>query len=230
MLGDGTAVYSGRAMLRLTRRAVLLSAAALPLAGCWLFSGGEWKKKITVTVTTPNGEVSGSVVRWEKMTEDPVLASSHSKERGEAVVVEVSKGRYLFALIEAGKPDSALLYFPGEAPLKSTGKLNRKIGQSIIVPPSMYPMLVSFKDINDPKSVFEVKPDRLASAFGAGYSLKSITLEITDEPVTEGVVEGVLGWLKTHKLVLKPSDKKFVKDLAVEETLQPSNFIVRGQR
>ena len=139
--------------------------------------------------------MSGSVVRWEKMTEDPVLSSAHSQERGEAVVVEVSKGRYLFALIENNKPQDELLYFPGEAPLKSTGKLNSKLGQSIEVPPSMYPMLVSFKDINDPKSVFEVKPDNLASAFGAGYSLKSITLEITDEPVTEGVVERVIPWV-----------------------------------
>jgi hypothetical protein len=173
----------------------VLSAAALPLAGCWLFSGGEWKKKITVTVSTPNGEVSGSVVRWEKLTEDPVLSSAHSQERGEAVVVEVSKGRYLFALIEDNKPQDELLYFPGEAPLKSTGKLSSKIGQSIEVPSSMYPMLVSFKDINDPKSVFEVNPDNLVSAFGAGYSLKSITLEITDHEVTKGVLEGVIPWL-----------------------------------
>jgi hypothetical protein len=66
------------------------------------------------------------------------------------------------------------------------------------VPPNAYPLLVTFTDINDPKSVLEVKPDNLAASFGVGYSLKSITLEITDEPVTEGKVEGVLGWLDKY--------------------------------
>ena len=58
------------------------------------------------------------------------------------------------------------------------------------------PMLVTFADINDPASVKKVNPNDLAASFGAGYSLKSITLEITDEKVTKGVVEGVLGWLE----------------------------------
>jgi len=34
--------------------------------------------------------------------------------------------------------------------------------------------------------------------------LKSITLEITDEPVTKGVVEGVLGWLGDPKVMDNP--------------------------
>jgi hypothetical protein len=183
-----------------------LALAGTMLSGCWLFSGGEWKKKITVTVATPAGDVSGSVVRWEKMTEDPVLSSSHSEERGEAVIVEISNGRYLFALIEAGKPDSALLYFPGEAPLESTGKLNRRIGESITVPPSMYPRFVTFDDINDPKTVKLVDPENLAATFGAGYALKGMVLEITDEPVTEGVVERLIPWINDLKGSISKDD------------------------
>jgi hypothetical protein len=195
-------------MFRMNRRRVLkgvmAAAAALPLAGCWLFSGGEWKKKITVTVATPAGDVSGSVVRWEKMTEDPVLSSSHSQERGEAVVVEVAKGRYLFALIEDNKPQDELLFFPDEPPLESTGKLSRRKGEVIEVPITHYPMLVTFGDLNDPKSVRQVLPDELAKHFGAGVTLKSITLEITDEPMTEGAVEKVLPWIKTHEGRMRP--------------------------
>ncbi|MEP3196791.1 MAG: hypothetical protein ABJO57_02900, partial [Lentilitoribacter sp.] len=50
-----------------------------------------------------------------------------------------------------------------------------------------------------PTSVKEVDPANLAATFGPGYSLQSITLEITDDPVTEGEVEKVLGWLNDYK-------------------------------
>jgi hypothetical protein len=55
--------------------------------------------------------------------------------------------------------------------------------------------LVTFGNISDPTSVQQVDPDDLAATFGAGYALRAVTLEITGEPVTIGVVEGVLGWL-----------------------------------
>lgn len=74
-------------------------------------------------------------------------------------------------------------------------KITQMHGVSAAVPQKFYPMLVTFGDLKDPKSVKEVKPDDLAATFGSGTSLKSITLEITDEPVTEGVVEKVVPWV-----------------------------------
>ena len=62
------------------------------------------------------------------------------------------------------------------------------------IPRSHYPLLVTFTDIIDPTTVKVVDPDNLAETFGPGASLKRITLEITDEPVTEGKIESVLGW------------------------------------
>ena len=59
-------------------------------------------------------------------------------------------------------------------------------------------MLITFTDINNPASVKLVDQHNLAATFGAGYALKSITLEITDAPVTTGKVESVLGWVWTH--------------------------------
>jgi len=44
--------------------------------------------------------------------------------------------------------------------------------------------------------VQQVDPDDLSATFGAGYALRAVTLEITTAPVTSGVVEGVLGWLR----------------------------------
>ena len=65
------------------------------------------------------------------------------------------------------------------------------------LPPDTYPLLVTFTDIADPKTVKRVDPDDLAATFGPGYRLASVTLEITDEAVTEGRVQSVLGWLDT---------------------------------
>ena len=59
---------------------------------------------------------------------------------------------------------------------------------------------------DDPKSVKPVDPDDLAAAFGEGVSLKDITVEITDDPVTWGMDDfdsaadlltskDIVGWL-----------------------------------
>jgi hypothetical protein len=63
------------------------------------------------------------------------------------------------------------------------------------VPSGSRPLLVTFGNINDPASVKEVKPGDLAATFGQGYRLSSITLEITDEAVTEGTMQKLLPWL-----------------------------------
>lgn len=49
------------------------------------------------------------------------------------------------------------------------------------------PPLVALKNAKDPTSFEPVNPDDLASSLGVGYKLKSITLEVTDDPVTNGV-------------------------------------------
>ncbi|MEM7778318.1 MAG: hypothetical protein AAF732_22280, partial [Pseudomonadota bacterium] len=63
------------------------------------------------------------------------------------------------------------------------------------VPFQSYPLLVTFDDIKNPVTAREVDPNDLAATFGPGYALSSLTIEITDEPVTEGRVESVLAWL-----------------------------------
>ncbi len=167
----------------------------------------SWHQELTVTVETPAGEVSGSSVsavswrkhwiRWDGMGWSYDLT-------GEAVVVEVTPGRFLFALLKgagtteymgsvaaasiAGREgrvlDGALF---GEV----QGKRDRAAGV-IPVPEGQYPMLVTFADIADPASVKLVDPGDLAASFGPGVRLKAVVLEVTDEAVTEGVVEGVL--------------------------------------
>jgi hypothetical protein len=144
-----------------------------------------------------------------------------TKYRGEAVAVDLPNGMTLFALLrsESGDVDAPadwpvtsfrdilsedadfvddvrqLSGLGGSEnvdprPLPRTEHILPNGGQNI---PAL-PLLVIFKDINDPKSVTRVAQDDLAASFGAGYRLKAITVKISQGPVTTGI-EKKLAWL-----------------------------------
>ncbi len=60
------------------------------------------------------------------------------------------------------------------------------------------PILVRFRDLDDPRSVALVDPANLAASFGAGIALSSIVMQVTNEAVTSGI-ERRLRWLVHHK-------------------------------
>jgi hypothetical protein len=131
--------------------------------------------------------------------------------RGEATVVDLGNGRYLFALIK-GTERRGLATFGGsdKLPMDTDGLLSlvkatdASRGESREVSSVYRPLLVTFADINDPASVTRVDPDDLAASFGPGYALTSITLAITDETVTKGRVEAVLGWINSDEVLKNP--------------------------
>lgn len=159
----------------------------------------EWHQKQTVVVDTPSGEVSGSSVvevtaRFGQM---PLSNNEVSYGlAGEATVIEVAPGRYLFALLGRDEEryyravrDQITTPYRGE-----WLKLIPEMDKAAVLKTDNYPMLVTFGDINDPKTVREVDPENFADSFGPGFSLNRITLEITREPTTRGRVSALLGW------------------------------------
>ena len=66
--------------------------------------------------------------------------------------------------------------------------------------PVDYPMLVTFKDIADPKTVEKVDPDNFVATFGKGYALRRITVQLTDAPVTNGIQRRFSWWEKYRDL------------------------------
>ena len=210
---------------------VLLLAATASLSACQ--KRFEWSQKLTIVVETPDGEKSGSaivheVARYgEQWLGDPLSTNF----TGEATMVEVAPGKYLFALL--GNPYTNGLAFnvwsdvlpktPPEARLAMIETLR----ETRPVPPEHYPLLVTFGDLNDPKSVQKVDPANLAATFGAGYGLKGIKLEITGEKVTEGAVEKVLGWLGPYpEPKLGPAPKNS-NDIPFYREVTQGNFIRR---
>ncbi len=201
-------------MKRAARGCTLFSffLSTLFLTGC-----GErvsWNQKITINVETPDGIKSGSsvtrVVKQDKAIfgidaiTPPEARGVGSAVLGEAVVVDLGEGQYLFGLI-SGMDQAAQCaidwgtdrWWPDGARTVS------KFEGVVELPVKCQPRLVTFDDINDPASVKRVKPDDLAASFGDNYLLQSITLEMTNEAKSESKVEAVLGWWCDYKTTQK---------------------------
>ncbi len=180
-------------------RLAAFAAAAVGFAGCQ--DKHEWHQKLTVVVDTPTGEVSGSSVIAINATFGDVPFSDKEvwcRIRGEATVAELAPGRYLFALLG---DDEERYYRAVRDQLKDMGRgewLKRipEMKGVVTLKPRNFPLLVTFRDVDDSESVLKVDPNDLAATFGPGFKLDRITLEITDEPVTTHKVEQILPWLE----------------------------------
>jgi hypothetical protein len=66
------------------------------------------------------------------------------------------------------------------------------------------PLLLRFRNINDPMSAEKVDPKNLAATFGKGVELVSVRLELTSDPTTE-MPAGWPDWLKSvHETFSQP--------------------------
>jgi hypothetical protein len=206
---------------------------AVGVAGAMLAGCGErysWNQKLVLEVETPKGIHSGgSVVGFTvkekliKWTPGEVGRNPYSiAEAGEASFVEVVPGRFLFALLGNGRELAETLFFSEPYPswIERVRSLN-DLRQTVEVPREQYPVLATFMNINDPKSLRLVDPDNLAAVFGAGVRLKAITLETTAEPITKGRIEDVLPWMSGNKINPEVNDGR-------KGTLRYPNKSVRG--
>lgn len=215
-----------------------------------LTASGTWRYKITVNVETPEGLKTGYAVREmsnsRSKNEINLPQATHpANVKGEAVVVDLGKRGKLFALMKGYKYGhdhaNTILYniFPSGSGGNSAAGIRFYRGLKeahAVMTPEQYPMLVTFKDINDPKTVtsvltthreetspfkFKVVADNFEELFGKGVKLRDITIEMTEDPVTEGIKEhmpsygpqtGYFDWLKTlssgDPLYISPSDFK----------------------
>jgi hypothetical protein len=194
-----------------------------------------WHQKLTINVDFKGQIVSGSSVVAVTATKIPniLFVGMRWSFRGEAAVVQMPEGKYLFALLGGGdRPGAidiagrvfpeALASEPSDGIRQARAIKNQKGVREVSY--SDAPLLVTFTDINDPKTAKEVDPADLVAAFGSGVSLESITLEITDEKVTEGEVKKALKWLGEHpETPLLP--KLDPKDFSLVALLRQGVFI-----
>ena len=194
----------------------ILVVGALAIGGCDAFgSRATYRYRLTVEVDTPSGPRKGSSVIEVTNRALGGLQGERvdARARGEAVAVDLLGGQTLFALLrsEAGNVDAAAGYAPSALMPPNTdpegGAANwiRRVRAMAVIgrsgelprwrtpispekePQSQYPLFVTFRDVNDPKTVERVDPDDFAKSFGFGMSLKRVTVQITDDPVTTGL-------------------------------------------
>jgi hypothetical protein len=186
-----------------------------------------WNYKITVEVETPEGIKTGSAVRqvaamMQPRFPNPDMPPVVYAMRGEAVVVDLGERGRLFALIGSDSYEEVdnAFPFPGSDVHSAEGiKYYRSLnpGTKALLDPTKYPgypKLVTFTDINDPKTVklvikkewidekhpirYRMVEDRFEEYFGKGVRLKDITIEIADEPVTWEIGK-TLSWIEKLK-------------------------------
>ena len=175
-----------------------------------------------ITVDTPEGKRFGASVVESKISFPGGLTRAQgyavlSKDQGEATVVDLGSRGLLFVTLaneerlrNAGVHGSDFGCFSPFPREKFRGKVSTNVSANEEyaayldelnkqkpkgdVPFKYLPMLVRFLDLHNPASVERVEPSDLASSFGDGVEFESMSIEITDVPVTENMT-AALPWL-----------------------------------
>lgn len=184
--------------------------SALFLLGFLSACNGEeslsWNQRMTVAIDTPDGPVSGSTVYEVRARIFPggqAITGSVAQygHRGEAAVIDLGDGRFVFALATAfgehiyrTAPD-VFSEFDSEARVAWLTHY-QNLGAPITLREAFYPRFVTFGDIDDPLTADIFEAGEMAEVFGPGYAIASVTLEVVDAPMEVGRIEEVLPWLE----------------------------------
>jgi hypothetical protein len=159
--------------------------------------------RLTVEVDTPDGLKSGSSVIETVSSESgglPDARGVRSTVKGEAIFVDLGHGKNLIAILGWGKfgEDENKIFYLTRAALAPNRKVEWKDEHKLKgrgdLPPSFFPTLITFSDLENPATAKVVSPAELAATFGPGYSLRRMTLETTSAPVTRGIEKKLLWW------------------------------------
>ena len=171
----------------------------------------DWHQKLTLEVQTPDGVKSGSTVNYvalKKVWTPSFLGHDRVYEfSGEALALDLAPGKVLFVLLSGiDRPPQqgmAVSVFKDLIPEEkdSSGyyifeayRRISKVKETRIVPRKNYPLFLTFADLNDPRTFSIVDPDNLEATFGPGFSVKQMTLGITREKLTYGVIDPYIPW------------------------------------
>ncbi|WP_315835822.1 hypothetical protein [Bradyrhizobium prioriisuperbiae] len=160
---------------------------------------------MTVEVQTPSGGKSGSSVQELVLLRKnlvPLPGAGGSdwgggfRINGEAPFVDLGNGEVLFTTLHDASYSyprmmtsvalQALRIFelrrslPSGSDAKIMGDLVKAKPFSVLQR-KHYPMLATFTNTAEPKSLVEVSPDNLNARFGSGYTLSKITFQVVDQ-------------------------------------------------
>jgi hypothetical protein len=74
-------------------------------------------------------------------------------------------------------------------------KLASEFGKPMKLDVAEMPTLARFRNLNDPKTIESVDPAHMEATYGPDFHLREVTIELTNDPVTSGLIEKRLPWL-----------------------------------
>ncbi|NBW76085.1 MAG: hypothetical protein EBR34_09815 [Sphingomonadaceae bacterium] len=165
---------------------------------------------MTIEIETPQGLKRGSssyeVTARNRFGLDPSGTVREWTVEGQAVIVDLAPEKSVVALLKtvnlAGHDDLAFTSMSALDPLFNYDYVESAeriaggdgIRSQALVDPSNYPLMVTFRNLEEPASIVRLAADNLAQEFGPGVHLKRVLVELTEEPVTRGI-EQKLPWL-----------------------------------
>ncbi|HET6407094.1 MAG TPA: hypothetical protein VFG14_04375 [Chthoniobacteraceae bacterium] len=193
----------------------LRSVAALLIAVFMVSACGQlptYRYEMSLEVETPESLRTGSSVIEVRTSKGsgfpgPEAGGIGTSVEGEAVMIDLGSRGKLFALLyspqnrdyAAGIAPSVLL--PVLIDRRGTAaawgnnlRALKKVRGSAALNLHQYPLLVRFRDIRDPRTVVRVLPNDLASHFGPGVRLRGINIQISEDPITQGIASHLPWW------------------------------------
>jgi hypothetical protein len=210
---------------------LLSSALALPVSGCGGLFPKRYRFRMTVEVETPEGLKTGSSV-MEVSAYKVVRIMSEERAgggsfHGEAVTVDLPAGPLFVLLIKSPRQQPSLEGDVARALLPGANIQNvddyvaavAKLGTTRAhadLPRGDWPMMVRFKDINNPKTVEVVD----APTIGVGR----IRLETTSDPVTSGIKRRLRWLVPKDRESSLDEDFTFTTKPTLAQSLRHSDF------
>jgi hypothetical protein len=179
--------------------------------GCQIaYPSGTLRYRLTVEAITDGQPVTASgVFEVTYTTQSGISAAAvTSRLKGEAVALDFgNKGTLFFLLV--GDPERSGSYEPATMVVREF-KLggNRGLSPEVIrglsrleasaeLPFSHLPLIVRFRNLDDPMSVERVRPDEVFRALGVGNALTRVTIQTTRDPIAY-TIKARLPWLDEY--------------------------------
>lgn len=186
--------------------AAIVMTIALAIAGLYVavqlvFPTHTYRYRLTIEAEVDGQVKSGSGVIEAVGKEQPRLGdvSGAVGLRGDAVFVDLGRAGHVIAVLALGpKGDNVdgpiylgLQAFKARgsfgAPFDGWDEVAKMTGRRAELEPELIPTLVTFANLEDPKTARVVRPNEFEAVFGPGVRFKRAIIEITNDPVTRGV-------------------------------------------
>ena len=164
-----------------------------------------YRYRITVNVEAGGKIYSGSSVIEVRLVKQPQITMEvprvATELSGEAVFVDLGRGRNVIALLASGYKAQNVDYpkyivsehFKLSYDDSDLPKFPRLQGRWELASGEL-PAFVTFSDLNDPKTARAVGVTEFESVFGPDVHFKGVWIEMTSDPVTRGIEKNLKWW------------------------------------